>query len=227
MTTTGDRDAFLAGMRRRLAAGVPANPAHPLPPAVAGVPPVRFRRLDGDDLLGSFVEAATAVGAVVHRIEAATMPLALITAIVARHDVRRAVVSAEPEAVLVGALLAGLGVEVAPVPATPAAAAEAQLGVTSAAALLAATGSVVLDNTEMRTRSASLLPPVHLCVASADRLVGGPSDVLRTLGDEAARLPSNLVFVTGPSRTGDIEQLLTIGVHGPTIVEIVVTDCRT
>ena len=52
-----------------------------------------------------------------------------------------------------------------------------------------------------------------------DRLVATPSDVLRR-GDRP--LPSNRVLVTGPSRTGDIEQIITLGVHGPTALEILV-----
>lgn len=59
--------------------------------------------------------------------------------------------------------------------------------------------------------------------APADRVVASTADVLRTLGAHPDRLPSNLVLVTGPSRTGYIEQILTIGVHGPVAVHVVVT----
>ena len=52
-----------------------------------------------------------------------------------------------------------------------------------------------------------------------------PADVLRRLGSAVDALPSSLVLVTGPSRTGDIEQLLTLGAHGPTALHVVlVTD---
>jgi L-lactate dehydrogenase complex protein LldG len=142
---------------------------------------------------------------------------------VARHHVRRAVITAEPAAASVGRALERLGVDVSPAPASPQQASHADLGVTSAMALVAATGSVVLDSTAMQARSTSLLPPVHLCIAPASLVVRSPSEVLRPLTGRAERMPSNLVFVTGPSRTGDIEQLITIGVHGPTAVEIVIT----
>jgi L-lactate dehydrogenase complex protein LldG len=46
--------------------------------------------------------------------------------------------------------------------------------------------------------------------------------VLRRLGDDPTALPSSLVLVTGPSRTGDIEQILTIGAHGPTALHVIV-----
>ena len=70
---------------------------------------------------------------------------------------------------------------------------------------------------------ASLLPSVHLCVLPVDRLFATPADVLRRLGSGADAPPPSLVVVTGPSRTGDIEQLLTRRVHGPGTVLIVVT----
>lgn len=223
MTVTGDRSRFLGHLRDRLAAEVPHNPAHPLPPAVDVVPAIEYHAVDLADLLGSFVTAATAAGATVHRGEGPTVSDELLAELVARHRVRRAVVSAEPAAALVGEALTRLGVDVAPSPASPRVSAQADVGVTSAVALVAATGSVVLDSTAMRSRAASLLPPVHLCVAPVGLVVRSPSEVLRPLTGHPDRLPSNLVFVTGPSRTGDIEQLLTIGVHGPTAVEIVLT----
>jgi L-lactate utilization protein LutC len=49
--------------------------------------------------------------------------------------------------------------------------------------------------------------------------VATSADVLRSLGDGRA-LPANLVLITGPSRSGDIEQIMTLGVHGPLAVEI-------
>jgi L-lactate dehydrogenase complex protein LldG len=65
---------------------------------------------------------------------------------------------------------------------------------------------------------------VHLCLVPASVVVGHPGDVLRTLG--AGALPANLAFVSGPSRTGDIEQILTRGVHGPVAVEVVLLNDR-
>ena len=59
-------------------------------------------------------------------------------------------------------------------------------------------------------------PPV---VLPASRIVATSADVLRSLGDGRA-LPANLVLITGPSRSGDIEQIMTLGVHGPLAVEI-------
>ncbi len=226
MTVAGDRRRFLGRLRARLADEIPSNPAHPLPPPVHEVPAIGYRSVQPDDLVGSFEAAATAAGARVHRCVGPEIADELLIDLLARYGVRRAVVSEESMARTVGGSLTRLGIDVEPTPASPGTSAAADVGVTSAIALVAATGSVVLDSSSMRTRAASLLPPLHLCVAATDLVVRSPSEVLRPLTGHPERLPSNLIFVTGPSRTGDIEQLLTIGVHGPVAVEIVLTEPR-
>ncbi len=94
------------------------------------------------------------------------------------------------------------------------------LGVTGAAAGLAESGSVVLEHRPGRPRMASLVPEVHVALLDLTLME-------RTLVHWAHKFPesvantANLVVVTGPSRTGDIEQQLTLGVHGPKHVHIV------
>jgi L-lactate utilization protein LutC len=214
-----DRAAFLATIRARLATPVPENPAHPMPPPLTGGIPVAHSRLvDPDDLVGSFERNALALRAMVHRVDADTITDELLDEVVARHGVRRVVVSRDPEALEAGERLEARGLEVAPV--STAASAEADLGITTAAAALAATGSVLQDSGRSGGRTASLLPPVHLCLVPASRIVSSTDAVLRSLGDGRS-LPSNLVLVTGPSRSGDIEQTMALGVHGPVAVELV------
>jgi L-lactate dehydrogenase complex protein LldG len=199
---------------------VPENIAHPAPPPTATAPLLRYSTVDPDDLAGSFAKALTEVAGEVHRVEGDAVPADLLERILATLPERTAVVSTDPEAEAVGRTLVELGVEVSPYArATGAAAA---LGVTGAVAAIAATGSVVQDSTRSGGRGASLLPGVHLCVVAASRLVATPGDVLRVLTNDT--LPSNLVFITGPSRTGDIEQLITLGVHGPTAVHVVLLE---
>lgn len=94
------------------------------------------------------------------------------------------------------------------------------VGVTGADAALAESGSVVLVHGEGRPRMASLVPEVHIALLDI-------SAIERTLAHWAHENPllaaetTNLVLVTGPSRTGDIEQQLNLGVHGPRHVHIV------
>lgn len=96
----------------------------------------------------------------------------------------------------------------------------AVVGVTGASAALAESGTVVLEHGPGKPRMASLIPEVHIVLLPV-------TVISRTLAHWAAEYPekatasTNLVFVTGPSRTGDIEQQLNLGVHGPRHVHIV------
>jgi L-lactate dehydrogenase complex protein LldG len=96
----------------------------------------------------------------------------------------------------------------------------ATVGVTGALAGLAETGSLVLLNGPGRGRLASLLPPVHVALLTVADLYAGMSAFLAARPD-VVRQASNLVFVSGPSRTADIEQVLTLGVHGPRELHVV------
>ena len=65
-------------------------------------------------------------------------------------------------------------------------------------------------------RSLSVLPHVHVVIATAEQVVGTLADALaRARARHGGRLPSMLSFITGPSRTGDIERILVLGAHGP------------
>jgi len=97
------------------------------------------------------------------------------------------------------------------------------LGLTGADAGLAETGSVVLATGPGRPRMASLLVPVHVAVLRVDRLVDSISTLLATRGDLVAA-GSNLVAITGPSRTADIEHTLSRGVHGPGEVHVILLE---
>ena len=83
---------------------------------------------------------------------------------------------------------------------------------------LADTGSVVLAASPSEPRARSLLPEVHVSLLREDRILPGLSELFEALGPD---LPSQLMIVTGPSRSADIEQVLTIGVHGPGEVHVV------
>jgi L-lactate dehydrogenase complex protein LldG len=217
----GDRTVFLAGARRRLSRPIPVNHVHPPSPAPEAVPLITYRNLDHGDLVASFARALEQAAGAAHRTSDDTVPDDVLTSIVEWLPTPTVVVSDEPEAARVGHVLSARGCDVRPYDRT--AGAQASLGITSAVAAVAATGSVVVDARAAGGRGASLLPAVHLCVLPAERVVATPADVLRTLTGHPERLPSNLVLITGPSRTGDIEQLLTLGVHGPTAVHVVIT----
>jgi L-lactate dehydrogenase complex protein LldF len=91
--------------------------------------------------------------------------------------------------------------------------ARADLVISGADAAIAATGTLVLAAQPALPRAATVLPPLHVALLDTRRIVPTFADLMT--GWRRERLPSGLFFVTGPSRTGDIEQTLTIGVHGP------------
>jgi L-lactate dehydrogenase complex protein LldG len=97
----------------------------------------------------------------------------------------------------------------------------ADVGVTGCDGAIAETGSLVLFSGRGRSRAVSLLPPVHLAVVKRQ-------DLYFSMGEFFARAAAPLAgeacctFVTGPSRTADIELTLTLGVHGPGQVIVVV-----
>ena len=96
----------------------------------------------------------------------------------------------------------------------------AYLGVTGCAAALADTGTLLLTFGPGRPRGTSLVPRVHLAIVKEGDLVPSLPDGLARVAD-GGRLASAMACVTGPSRSGDIEQILTLGVHGPAHVHVV------
>lgn len=91
-------------------------------------------------------------------------------------------------------------------------------GVSEALYGLADTGSVVLAASPGEPRARSLLPAVHISLVRESRILPGLDELFAAVG---GRLPSALAIVTGPSRSADIEQRLTVGVHGPGEVHVV------
>ncbi|MFM8415846.1 MAG: lactate utilization protein C [Planctomycetota bacterium] len=88
-------------------------------------------------------------------------------------------------------------------------------GLTSCECLVAQTGSILVSSTS-GGRGLSILPHAHVVVATVDQVVPSLADALAFARDRhAGRLPSMLSFITGPSRTGDIERILVLGAHGP------------
>lgn len=95
------------------------------------------------------------------------------------------------------------------------------VGITTADWGVAASGSVVLCHGPGRPRSASLLVAHHVVLLPAARVVHSLADAMGRVGwgDN-----SNTVVITGPSRTGDIESILTLGVHGPRRLHIILIE---
>ncbi|HZQ28895.1 MAG TPA: LUD domain-containing protein [Acidimicrobiales bacterium] len=202
------REAFLDRLRTRLAVPAPENLPHPLVP-VEGVPAVAYN-LDLDDPVAAFERAATAAGATVRRGGLADAG-DIVAEVLATVGARTAVVAGDLDV----DITLPAGVEALPFD-SPVQCERADLGITGAAYGIAATGSLVLHAGAAGGRTASLLPPVHLAFLRTERLLRDAGELFRRLGERfPGGLPSQLVLVTGPSRSADIELEVTVGVHGP------------
>jgi len=104
-------------------------------------------------------------------------------------------------------------------------AANAGLGVIVADYAVAHTASIVTLSAPNKGRSVSLLPPALAVIVPASRLYTRLGEVLARIdGMGRERLPAGIHFISGPSRSADIENDLTIGVHGPGIVYALIVD---
>lgn len=94
--------------------------------------------------------------------------------------------------------------------------AQCDVSITGCEYLVARTGSIVLSAAQESGRSTSVYAPIHICIAWSHQLVPDIKDALQGMRDKyGEKLPSQIVFATGPSRTADIEKTLVVGVHGP------------
>ncbi len=98
------------------------------------------------------------------------------------------------------------------------------LGVTAAIAGLADTGSLVVNSGAGRPRSASLLPPVHVALLPVSNLYPDLPTWMALEGERFLSTTANVVIITGPSKTADIELNLVMGVHGPGEVHVILIE---
>jgi L-lactate dehydrogenase complex protein LldG len=139
-------------------------------------------------------------------------PLAGKSAIVSDHPLLKAV---DMDAVLGRAGLKRLAASVPE-------AATAEVGLTGAELALASTATLLLTGDHPGDLIASLLPPVHVALVPRSGLIHSLAQALPRL--TARSLPRAAVLVTGPSKTGDIELTMVLGVHGPGQVHAVLLD---
>jgi L-lactate utilization protein LutC len=210
------RDAILGRVKEAL--GGADRAAAPLPERGA----VGYQGA-GADPLARFVEMAKAMGAVPYVVADRDAALAEIGAILDRIGAKRALLGTGPvlDSLDLGPWLRSHGLSVTTFDHGPVERDEmfaADVGITGVSGLLAETGSLIVRASKTEPRSASLLPPVHIAIARRDQIVADLFDVLEPM----TALPSNLVLITGPSKTGDIELKLVTGVHGPGEVHVIV-----
>lgn len=199
------RDAILTEIRQALGrtASSPVKPRPSIPAArMSGKP---------DEEIEGFIAQVTALSGRAERITSERVPAALAS-LVLTEGVQKAVVAGTAELVRLGVAdqLSRLQVQIIPADASKERVAEADLGITEADFLLPETGTLGLFSSPKQPRVISLLPRVHLAIV---RSIALRADLHQVFSQ--AKTEPYLVFVTGPSRTSDIEMNLTVGVHGP------------
>jgi L-lactate dehydrogenase complex protein LldG len=158
----------------------------------------RARKLSSD-VLGP-VPAAQAIRETAHYLRSRQLPLqAVCWPALAALDWHGAGIAAEPRA--------GRGDDL--------------VGITGAFCAIAETGTLMLLSGAGTPASVSLLPETHVALLPVTRLVARMEDAWTLLRREHGTLPRAVHFVSGPSRTADIEQTVTLGAHGPYRVLIV------
>ncbi|NEX61173.1 LutC/YkgG family protein [Noviherbaspirillum galbum] len=95
------------------------------------------------------------------------------------------------------------------------------VGITGAFCAIAETGTLMLLSGPDTWSSASLLPETHVAILPASRIVASMEDAFALARSERGGLPRAVNFISGPSRTGDIEQTIVLGAHGPYRVHVI------
>jgi L-lactate dehydrogenase complex protein LldG len=96
------------------------------------------------------------------------------------------------------------------------------VGITGCYCAIAETGTLMLLSGADTPASISLLPETHVAVLAASRIVVGMEEAWNLARSELGVMPRAVNFISGPSRTGDIEQTIVLGAHGPYRVHVVV-----
>jgi L-lactate dehydrogenase complex protein LldG len=99
-----------------------------------------------------------------------------------------------------------------------------RLGVTGCFCAIAETGTLVVLAGSDTPTATTLLPETHIAVLRSDRIVSGMEDAFALIRKERGQLPRAVNLISGPSRTGDIEQTIVLGAHGPYRVHIIITE---
>jgi len=179
----------------------------------------------GAQLFPEFEMRARAVSAEVFRVPTAAEAREALIRLVDSVQAKKAVVVENPlqKAAGITEALRSRGVAVYTEPEEIAAHADtADIGISGVEFGIAETGSVFQDGYAIATRLVTILPPLHCVFLPSANIVPGITEAFEIIARSFDR--GYVGFITGPSRTGDIERVLTIGVHGPGRFAIIAVD---
>jgi len=204
---TDARTEILARVRAALDAGGAERRDVPLPDV--------FRTAERSFDATTFIERARAVGATVTEVAPSEDVGEVLRGVLRDLGAQRVAISDHAD---VRAAVEGYECELVEPDAPRAELFTCDVGVTTAQLGIAETGTLALRSNAERHRLTSLVPEVHVALLRRDTIVPTLDEALAADAD----LPRCTSFITGPSRTGDIEMELVVGVHGPMALHIVV-----
>ena len=95
------------------------------------------------------------------------------------------------------------------------------IGITGCYCAIGETGTLLLLGAPETPKATALLPETHICIVRKSRMVPTMEDAFQLMRSEIGAPPRATFFVSGPSRTADIEQTIVIGAHGPYRVHVI------
>jgi L-lactate dehydrogenase complex protein LldG len=225
---SGPRDDILAGIRRGLRRGsLPAAAAEELTERVAthrrNLIPARAAALDHRGRVELFVAMAEEVEATVARVGSeAAVPAEVARYLAAENLPAELVMAPDPA-------LDAIPWEARPLLAIRRGRAEPgdAVSLTPCLAAIAETGTLLLVSGAHTPTTLNFLPDTHIIVLGAGQVVASYEDgwdLVRARSKESPGWPRTVNLITGPSRTGDIEQRIILGAHGPRRLHIVLVD---
>lgn len=228
-TNISARDSILKSIREHLAISAPLDAAHRL--QIESVQPngdlMSFDTgvVERSSLIQTFKENLEAVGghcSVVQNVAEATQAVAEIISDLQRTPLRARRIALS-NSLLVQTVCRGLQIDVDEMTISPSRAEifSYDVGVSAVQYAIAETGTLVLESEAERHRLVSLVPPAHIAIVEADKICLTLAEALAKV-NQGNNLSPTVTFITGPSRTADIELTLTIGVHGPQELYVIV-----
>jgi len=210
------REAILSRIRQRLGRTPKnASTAHGNMTSWLAAHPQGPRPALEVDLVKRLCEKSEALSSTIDVVRAMEDAPAAAMRYLRRHALPLTAVCA-PEVAALDWAAAGLGVE------ARAARDEDLVGITACFCAIAETGTLMLCSSPASPATVSLLPETHIALVDARRVVAGMEDAWQLARETYGDLPRAVTFISGPSRTGDIEQTMVLGAHGPYRVHLIV-----
>jgi len=174
-----------------------------------------------EDLVGRFLTRATDMASTIERLAAAEEIPAAVARYLDALELPPAIAAQKshrgvcwPEFAWLDWRGAGLDIEVRPT------AGDDRLGITGCLCAIAETGTLVVTSSKDTPTATTLLPDTHIAVLRAGDIVAGMEEAFDRVRAAHGGMPRAINMISGPSRTGDIEQTIVLGAHGPYRVHV-------